>query len=126
MSSSKIEVRTSKPRLLIRADVIVKTLVQLVFKEVMPTDVNSQNLYLPSRNPSSSFNFCKILTGNRKSRSSKPGSRDFLQQRIHRLEALVTDLAAQVRHSNSPLSNTESSQSPEQRTLDHSDVSSHT
>lgn len=38
----------------------------------------------------------------------------------------MTDLAAQVRHSNSPPSNTDSSQSPEQRTLDQSDVSSHT
>ena len=62
-----------------------------------------------------------------KSRLPKPGSRDFLQQRIHRLESLVTDLAAQVRHSNSPPSNTDSSQSPEQQPpLDHSDVSSHT
>ena len=39
---------------------------------------------------------------------------------------MVTDLAAQVRHSNSPPANTDSSQSPEQRTLDHSDESSHT
>jgi hypothetical protein len=61
----------------------------------------------------------------RKSRAAKPGSRDYLQQRIHRLESLVTDLAAQVRH-NSPPSNTDSSQSPEQPTLDQSDASSHT
>jgi hypothetical protein len=67
-----------------------------------------------------------FLTYKRKSRSAKPGSRDFLQQRIHRLEALVTDLATQVRHSNSPPSNTDSSQSPERRTIDHSDTSSHT
>ena len=42
------------------------------------------------------------------------------------MELLVTDLAAQVRHSaNSPTLHTDSSQSPEQRTLDQSDVSSH-
>lgn len=42
------------------------------------------------------------------------------------MESLITDLAAQVRQSNSPPSNTESSQSPEQRILDHSDGSSNT
>jgi hypothetical protein len=71
--------------------------------------------------------FTEPLTAQQKPRNAtKPGSREFLQQRIHRLESLVTDLAAQVRHSNSPPSNTDSSQSPEQRTLDQSDVSSHT
>lgn len=45
-----------------------------------------------------------------------------MQQRIHRLESLVTDLAAQVRQSNSPPSNTESSQSPEHH-ADQSDSS---
>jgi hypothetical protein len=80
-----------------------------VFNEVMLTGVNSLNLCpLSSNLPLSLKPDC------RKSRSAKPGSRDFLQQRIHRLESLVTDLAAQVRHSNSPPSNTDSSQSPEQ------------
>jgi len=92
----------------------------------MPMAVNSPNQSPVNRTShSQSTRYGKANDGS-KSRSAKPGSRDFLQQRIHRLEALVTDLAAQVRHSNSPPSNTDSSQSPEQRNLDQSDVSNHT
>lgn len=80
--------------------------------------------------PLSSQSYDFLVSGNltvRKSRTAKPGSRDFLQQRIYRLESLVTELATQVRQSNSPPSNTDSSQSPEQQLpLDHSDTSSHT
>jgi len=83
--------------------------------------VNSLN-----RSQTSRTSLISMYIDGSKSRGAKPGSRDFLQQRIHRLEALVTDLATQVRRSNSPPSNTESSQSPEQRNLDASDVSSHT
>jgi hypothetical protein len=97
-------------------DVIEKTPVQPVPNEENPINADSLNQPLHSR-------ISIFPTNHRKSRSAKPGSRDFLQQRIHRLESLVTDLAAQVRNSNA---SPESSQSPEQRTNDTSDVSSHT
>lgn len=65
----------------------------------------------------------KVHPDCRKSRSQKSGSREFLHQRIHRLESLVSDLAAQIRDSNSPPLKIESSLSPEQRTLEQSDFS---
>ena len=121
MSTSKITVLTTYKTtsfgtpLTGVVDVIEKIHVQHVSNAATQINANSPNHKLNRTHPP------KNGVDDSKSRSVKPGSRDYLQQRIHRLESLVTDLAAQVRHNahSPPTSTTESSQSPEQRNPDH-------